>query len=217
MLSCEKTKPSVAAKQQRPIPIHAGQWIYPLAIVVAIAVSCLLGYQRGDSAAMRRLGAILIVAPLLWLNPPTASVATLQRVIGLYLCCAPLWAAAGRFAQLSVFGRELAVSYGVGLLGVICIGYVLSRLFGARKACFHGLRIWLVVAGVIAAHMVFLWIMFEFVYGYGWERNFAVVGRICWLCMLCLLLWPPLASNLWRRIICLELAAAYAWLAIAGG
>jgi len=168
-----------------------------------------------EQPALLAAACLCVVAPLRW---RTAEV--VQRVTAFYLLCVAFNELAERYVELAVAGVNLKISVSAVTLSICAIGYAFQgagaedRGRCAQESDLSGA--WAAVVGVIAAHMFVLWGLLKVFYGYGYERDFHVLGRVCMCVLLFVFLWGELGSGAFRRVLGLILGAYFVVILAAG-
>jgi hypothetical protein len=143
-----------------------------------------------------------------------------QRVTVFYLLCVTSNELAESYVELAVAGVDVKISASAVILSICAIGYAFQGA-GAeeRGRCAQESDLagaWVAVLGLIASHMFVLWGLLRVFYGYGYERDFHVLGRVCMCLLLFVFLWGELGSGALRRVLGLILAAYFAVIRAAG-
>ena len=158
-------------------------------------------------------GALFLLLPI-----ENERCALLQWVCALYLLFLPVNQLSHDY--ISLF-KGVQVSATMPFLFLCLIGHFMVRCHGpipAESAPSSGLFgvSCLLAVGLLAGHMLLLGILTEGFYGYGWERDFGVLGHGCLYLILIGLLGPHLKALRFRQGVGAMLALLYLGLAFTG-
>jgi hypothetical protein len=151
------------------------------------------------------LGAVFSVIPF----KNRCRVTAVQKLVLFYLACVLINLVSNNYFKISAWQWSLNISWSV--LGVV----FLSGLFfwknkaltdNDRRLSRQILNSWWIILGIIAGHMAVLFLMLNRFYGYGYERDFKIMGTVSGFFILFICMWPSLAS---RPVRCC-LAAGFA-------
>jgi hypothetical protein len=181
--------------------------------VLAVAAACATTLAHRLPIAIDT-PAILLVAALLVLLPCRQdSLATLQRVVTLYLICIPVNETHLQFFALSLGSVSLRVACSVLPLALFAAGYLAARWTGPRAPETAAARDfsagWFLAGAVILLHIGVLAPLLYKVYGYGYEQDLPVLGSFTLYLLIFLASWRSLARMHLRQALALVLAVFY--------
>jgi len=145
------------------------------------------------------LGAIFAI----WPTKNRHQLVTIQKLVLFYLACVFINLASDEYFTISVWRWSINVSYGA--LGVV----FLSGMFFLKgksitedevKPYRSILGGWWVAMGIIVVHMVVLFIILKWFYGYGYEHDLKSLGAVCGCLILFVCMWRGLGFW-WIRCI----------------
>ena len=154
----------------------------------------------------------MLLPACLWLLLPVRRkvIANVQAAVFLYLMWILFASAFEVFWTSTVSGDGVCrVSMTVPAVVLMGVGWLLRCVSGrsAIAGRFWIKRVLFGAAAVIAGHALFLWVLLRPVYGYGWEEDAAVFGRIG-LCTIVLTgLIPVACSRAMRGSLALMMTA----------
>jgi len=146
-------------------------------------------------------GAFFILMPF----KPNPPLETLQKLTGLYLIAVLVNETSSQYFEVSLLSTGFSVSYSVIILSLCATGFFISRNkladwsgIASREGFLTG---WLPVFVVLIVHMILLTVMLKAFYGFGYEHNLVVTGKVFLYLFLFILLWERLASSHFREIL----------------
>jgi len=188
--------------------------------IAGVLIACVVGKAwqpliRVEQPALLVAAGLWIVAPLRWRRAEVV-----QQITAFYLICVVVNELAERYLEFGFAAVNLKVSASAVILSICAIGHALGRAGaegrgGCARACDLA-GVWVLVVGVIAGHMFVLWALLKVFYGYGYERDLHVLGRVCMCVLLFVFLWGELGRGTLRRLVGVILAAYFAVMGAAG-
>jgi len=179
--------------------------------LLALIVASVLALLTGEPTSVRTPVVLLLAVLYLMIPVTTAALVTLQQLIALYLFCIPVNEIMSQSLIISIGNSTVDISYDIVVLALCLGGYTAAWLVNRSQLHPEASRptvanAWLCACTVIGVHMIVLAFMVKIYYGYGYERDLAVLGRLGLLVLLFALLWRPLNSRLSRICVGLGLA-----------
>ncbi|HUW82170.1 MAG TPA: hypothetical protein VMZ31_05145 [Phycisphaerae bacterium] len=196
-------------------PNQLGAILVGLGVVVAAATVVLGGARLPVAQPLVLVPAALA---LLWPHDRPTGCHQVQGLILLYLVFLIISVAADVHWEIlyrEQAERSLRVSGAWPCLLLLAAGRLAQRRRGARVpfSVFPGDTPLFVAIGVLALHAVALTLLLWWHYGYGWEYEIQMFGRVG-LCVVVAVLIVPLAHSPWPRAIVGILAALWlVWMA----
>ena len=181
--------------------------------IMAVVLACSLSFSLQmpisiETPAILVLGAIFILIPLKF-----EIIAKLQQIIGFYLIAVAVNLLSSNYFKFPLSPAGISMSYSVVVLFLCTIGYFLEQIGSIRRPLnigagdiFHG---WLLALVIIFIHIVLLSLVLYKFYGYGYERNLAVLGNFALYFLLFLVLWRDLHKSHLRQCIGLVMTIFY--------
>jgi hypothetical protein len=158
---------------------------------------------------------VLILALLFVLIPSksVASISTLQKIIVVYLVGVVVNELSSQYFEVPFYHLNVSISCSTIVLSLLAAGYFVGKTnlrqtteSVKRTGIMQG---WVLAMVIIAVHMVLLGLMLRRFYGYGYERNLAVLGKLCLYLLLFVLLWKRLDVCRFRQTVGLILTLFY--------
>ena len=169
--------------------------------IIAVILLCSLSLSllmpiSIEMPAVLVLGAIFMLIPL-----RSEVIARLQQIIGFYLIAVIVNQLSSNYFTLPLLSTSVSVSYSILVLFLFSIGYFLEEIGSIHRPMniivgdvLHG---WLLALSIVIIHISLLSLVLHRFYGYGYERNLAVLGNFTLYFLLFLVLWRNLyRSNL---------------------
>lgn len=155
---------------------------------------------------------ILFSAALLTLIPiRLLLLETLQMILGFYLVCVLVNQLSAQYFQCPILG--IGISYSTMPLALCILAYLVSKGYsGKTEQNPHSkaiIRSWILVLAVLFVHMLFLYPILNRFYGYGYGRDFHVIGNGCLYFLLFITLWSWLDRLRNRQIAGLLLSVFF--------
>ena|GEM_PF-2105759 len=187
--------------------------------VLAVIAACGISFSFKTSVPIEKpgilvFGALFVLIPF---RPPLVN--TLQRIAVLYLIAIPVNELSSQYFRLPSLYGGINISYSAVVLALCAIGFVFARGGSANSSRLAERadigRAWVLALAVIIAHMLVLAPILKSFYGYGYERDWSVLGGLCLYFLLFLTLWSKLGARPFRQVIALILTAFYVALILA--
>jgi len=181
---------------------------------LAVIIACYISFFSKSSIAIVR-PVIFLVASFFMLVPfkPKPSIKTLQKITGFYLIAILVNQSEGQYFQISFLPVKASIPFGSAILLLCATGFLAGKVEpGERVTCSYAKEIaggWLLAGAVITGHMLLLWPMLRKFYGYGYERNWGVLGSLCLYLLVFIFLWAVLEKRRFRQGIGLVFAVFY--------
>ncbi|UCG49948.1 MAG: hypothetical protein JSU94_09215 [Phycisphaerales bacterium] len=187
--------------------------------VLAVLLACGMSFFWKTPVPIEKPG-ILVFGALFVLVPfRRPALNTLQRLAAFYLIAVPVNELASHYFRLPSAYGGINISYSAVVLALCAIGFVFGRGGSANSSRLAERadisRAWVLALGVIIAHMLFLTPLLKSFYGYGYERDWNVLGSLCLYFLLFLTLWRRLGARPFRQVTALILTAFYVALTLA--
>lgn len=180
---------------------------------LAIALSCYIAGRAGSwslaTVAVLLAGALFAVVPVC-----NSTIDVLQKVVTVYVVCFFVKQANLEYIATTLADKTVNVSWGVPIIFLCFIGNLGHRLssgthIGQRDSFGNVVVVWLLAISVVVAHMLLLWSMFLHHYGYGYERDWHVMGQIGLIFLVSVLLWRVLPERWFRIYVGIALIACF--------
>jgi len=193
----------------RPIAEVFGFFLPVIAVILACCISF---YTRLpipiEKPAILMLGSFFLLVPFKF-----EAAATLQKIIGFYLISVAVNQLSSQYFSLSSLSVDISISYSAIVLLLCTMGY----FFGRTKSTnilqyFRRANItlgWVLALVIIIIHIVFLSLILNEFYGYGYEQNLSVLGNLALYFLLFIVLWGNLDGLRFRRCVGIILAIFY--------
>jgi len=181
--------------------------------ILAVVLACSLSFslQMPISIEMPIIlvfGAIFILIPLKF-----EVIAKLQQITGFYLIVIAVNQLSSNYFTPPLLPAGITVSYSIVVLFLCTIGYFLEKIGSIHRPLNTSdrnvLHSWLFALVIIGVHMVLLSLVLHRFYGYGHERNLAVLGNLTLYFLLFLVMWRKLYIPLLRRCLGLVMMIFY--------
>lgn len=159
--------------------------------------------------------AALVLASLFVLAPfkSVTSTKLLQKIIAFYLVSVVVNELSSQYFKIPFLPFDMSISCSTIVLSLLAAGYFVGRANLCQRAesitgtgILHG---WVLALVIIVAHMVLLALMLRCFYGYGYERDLAVLGNLCLYFLLFIFLWKGLDVCRFRQAVGLILTLFY--------
>ncbi len=159
--------------------------------------------------------AVLVLASLFVLAPfkSLTSTKVLQKIIAFYLVSVVVSELSSQYFKIPFLPFDMSTSCSTIVLSLLAAGYFFGRANLHQRAesiagtgILHG---WVLALVVIVVHMVLLGLMLRRFYGYGYERDLAVLGNLCLYFLLFVFLWNRLGACRFRQAVGLILMLFY--------
>ena len=189
--------------------------------IIAVILLCSLSLSllmpiSIETPAILVLGAIFMLIPL-----SSEVIARLQQITGFYLIAVAVNQLSSHYFTLPLLPTSVSVSYSVLVLFLFSIGYFLEKIGSIHRPLniisrdvLHG---WLLALSIIIIHISLLSLVLQRFYGYGYERNLAVLGNLTLYFLLFLVMWRNLYIPLLRRCVGLVIMIFYLVATVAQG
>jgi len=171
--------------------------------LLAIALACLIAAQGKISCCRSSLAILLPASLILFIPLKEELMVVIQKVVGIYLVCVLVERAATHHFVIDISRYHVNLSFSIVIVAFYLAGHLAGRFAGRREP----VRIaenkylrwaWRLTLGLIVLHMLFLGPMLRWFYGYGYERNTAVLGQIVLFYIVFMFLWRPLSYYILR-------------------
>ena len=180
--------------------------------IMAVVLACSLSFSLQMPISIEKpvilvLGAIFILIPL-----KVEVIARLQQITGFYLIIVVVSQLSSNYFTPPLLPAGISVSYSIVFLFLCTTGYFLEKIGSHRPlntSSGNILHSWLSVLAIIVVHMVLLSLVLHKFYGYGYERNLAVLGKLILYFLLFLVLWKKLYESHLRQCIGLIMTIFY--------
>ena len=176
--------------------------------IMAVVLTCSLSFFLQMPISILMFGAIFMLIPL-----KSEVTARLQQIIGFYLFAVAVSQLSSNYFTPPVLPAGISVSYSIVVLFLCTIGHFLEKIGSIHRSLntsagyvLHG---WLLALAIIVVHMVLLSLVLYRFYGYGYERDLAVLGNLTLYFLLFLVLWRDLYGSYLRRCIGLVMTIFY--------
>ena len=162
-----------------------------------IVLAGFISHNVGQSLSIVGAAIIILAALVSVVRIAGNSAVVIQKLICLYFVCVLAEQASSQYMSVSVTVYSIKLSYSVAVVALCVVGLVGSRLTSISRISTENSKDcliagWALTLVVIVLHMLLLWPVLWWRYGYGYERDIAIVGRVSMCFLLCLLLWQPL-------------------------
>lgn len=141
------------------------------------------------------------------------SLTTLQKIICFYLFSVIISQISAQYFPVSISFASIDISYSIVPLVLCASGYFAGKVntksirrIIESKNIFY---VWIIALAIIIVHIIFLSLVLNKFYGYGYERNLSTVGNLMLYLLLFILLWEKLGNLRFRRSVGLVLALFY--------
>lgn len=206
------TKQITAACREQPKPSRVAEVLGFFLPILAVIVACSISFF--EMVIPIEKPAILVLASFLILVPfKSERLNVLQKIMGFYIVSVPVNELSSQYFQISFLPVEISVSFSTVVLSLCAIGYFIERVNLINALRSNGkaniLCGWMLATGLIITHMIFLSLILNRFYGYGYERNLSVLGTLCLYFLLFIFLWGKLNNLRFRQCIGLILAVFY--------
>lgn len=181
-------------------------------LMLAVGLTCALAWRSADTSAVQVPWLLAGAGLTLWPAARNATLGRLQAVIALYLCCVPASAVMNSYGELTIAGRQVAVSHILLVLALCAAGYAGCRLSPQAKdeRGLESLPAWTLAMGILALHMAVLAGLLNVYYGFGFDRSLIALGYVGTACLLCLTWRKLLGHRWWQRGLATVLVIYYA-------
>lgn len=151
---------------------------------------------QGSDHSFSITGAVVIVlAGVASILPfKGSSAAMLQKLVCLYLAFVLVERASTQYVAVPFQGYSVKLSYGIAILALCLAGAVVGRFMKMSTRSNDSFLVggWALAWGIMVVHMLALLGLLRWKYGYGYERDAAVLGNVSLGLVLYVLLWRPL-------------------------
>jgi len=178
--------------------------------VLAVIVACCINLLREMTIPVDR-PVILVLGSISMLVPFRSELPnTLQKIVGLYMVGVLVDGLSLQYFQVPFLLSHISVSCSMIVVLLCAVGYLCDRtgsddtVGGVERSGVMGG--WMLVFVIVAFHMAFLSVLLHKFYGYGYERDLSVLGRLCLCFLLFITLWEKLGRLRFRQCIGLILA-----------
>jgi hypothetical protein len=137
------------------------------------------------------------------------STTTLQKIICFYLFCVVVNQISAQHFPISISSANINVSCNIVPLLLCGLGYLTTIATQQTVKRINISPVWITALAIIIIHIIFLSVILNKFYGYGYERNLSTVGNLMLYLLLFVLLWEKLGSHRFRRSMGLVLALFY--------
>jgi len=173
--------------------------------LTAVILACCVGIYTQRPIPIAKPVILLLGSLFTLVSLKSETSTTLQKIIGIYLSSVVINQLSSQYFSFSFLRIDLSVSYGVVILLLCAIGYILGRLNSTNKLqSVEWPNItydWVFALTIIVVHMLLLSLILSRFYGYGYERNLSVLGNLCLYFLLFIVLWEKFSLLRFRQII----------------
>ena len=196
---------------RKPIALGSISYILPC---LGVASACTLSLINGRSIPIVAPAILLLASMTLWLRPANGRFAMIQGVMSIYLCSVPVNEIMRYHSSMRFFTHDLRISYALIVLAPFVLGHIIGLLFvnrgqGKDRKKSNNKLVWIAAITIIGIHMILQTGILHMCYGYGYERNIAVLGWISLFYLIYKTLSRILEATSWRRMICIILLTYY--------
>jgi len=183
------------------------------ASIIASTVLCFFVSRiRVEKAFILLLGSVFVLFNV----KKSQKIILLQKITLLYLIGVLFNQLSLQFTQISSGRTNITVPLSLIILVPLAVGFALKKINRPNLVDTDDLlAIWVVLFAVIILHIVILFLLLKRFYGYGFERNFAVLGGLFLYFLVFLFSWLQLENACMRQFMTLVLAILFTALIIA--
>jgi len=126
----------------------------------------------------------------------------IQKLVLFYLACVFVNLVSDEYFTISAWRWSVNVSYGI--LGVVFLSgtvfFKTKTMTNDERQLYREILVsWWIVLGIIAIHMVTLFFILKWFYGYGYEHDLKSMGAVCGCFVLFVCMWQGLNLR-WVRL-----------------
>lgn len=192
--------------------LYIPQLFFCTSAIILLSALNLSGY----SIEIKRPGILLVASIFVLFNFEKSNrLSIVAKIILLYIIEMFFNQLSGRFFHIRSFSIHLSL-FAIAPLMASFIYSIFSKpnfeIFTADKLA----KSWMVVFAILVLHMVFLFILLKNIYGYGYDRTFAVFANMCLYFLVFIFIWKPLEQIKFRRITAIIFATFFVVIMIKG-
>ena len=181
---------------------------FGLSLLAVVAACCICFFTKTvipiENPAILVLASLFIIVPF---KPKTIS--TLQKIICFYLFGVIINQISAQYFPVSIFSVNINVSYNIVPLLLCGLGYLTTITMQQTVKRENISHAWITALVIITVHIIFLSLILNKFYGYGYERNLSTAGNLMLYLLLFVLIWEKLGNHRFRRSMGLVLALFY--------
>jgi len=183
-------------------------------LITAVVTACCICFSSRMPVPITNPAA-LVLASLFVLAPfkSVTSTKVLQKIIAFYLVSVVVSELSSQYFKIPFLPFDMSTSCSTIVLSLLAAGYFVGRANLRQRAesitgtgILHG---WVLALVIIVTHMALLALMLRRFYGYGYERDSAVLGNLCLYFLLFVFLWNRLGACRFRQAVGLILMLFY--------
>jgi hypothetical protein len=179
----------------------------------AVIAACCFGFFIKMPIPIENTVILILALSFVLLPLKPEKISTLQKIICFYLFSVIVNQISAQYFPISISSANISVSYSIVPLLLCGSGYFvgkanstsIARVIESRNIFYA----WTIALAIIIVHIIFLSVILNKFYGYGFERNLSTVGNLTLYLLLFILLWEKLGSIRFRRSMGLVLAFFY--------
>lgn len=179
-----------------------------LSFSAVIAACCICFFTRMtipvENPVILMLASFFVMVPL-----KSETLTTLQKIICFYLFSVIVNQISAHYFPVSISSANFNVSYSIVPLILCGLGYLTTITKQQTIKRSNIFRAWITALVIIIVHIIFLSLILNKFYGYGYERNLSVTGNLMLYLLLFILLWDKLDSLRFRMSMGMVLALFY--------
>ena len=175
----------------------------------AVVAACCIGFFTKMTIPVEN-PVIMVLASFFMLVPfKPEKISTLQKIICFYLFSVIVNQISAQYFPTSIFSANIDISYSIIPLLLCGLGYLTTITIQQTVKRENISHAWITALIIIIVHIIFLSVILNKFYGYGYERNLSTVGNLMLYLLLFVLLWEKLSSLRFRQSMALVLALFY--------
>ena len=179
----------------------------------AVIAACCIGFFTKRVIPIENPSILVLASFLIILPFKLEKLTTLQKIICFYLFSILINQLSAQYFPISISSADINVSYSILPLMLCGLGYFAGKVSpknisqaAEETNLIYG---WGVALVIITVHIVFLSLVLNKFYGYGYELNLSTAGNLALYLLLFILLWEKLSNLRFRRSMGMVLALFY--------
>jgi len=194
--------PIIVASTKTLFVIKSIEWML---YVSALGLAGVVSLREGRALLMQNMIFFSAATIMLFIPFRSLSLQMLRTLVALYLIGVMISETIGIYFNVSAAGVNVNLSYSLPVWTLCFLGYLVGKIApnnrNTDKNHIFLTEGVLATLTVIVAHMTFLALLLAWHYQYGYEHDFAVLGRICLYVLIINFLRRPLNKLLFCRCL----------------